>query len=321
MKLIFRWMLAVFLLLIIVSLSYCCGKQFVTLLAEMDKEPYLCISPEAVDPAHEGRKVQLEAPAYTDEWLELPDIGVRCQALKLKLSVDEGRWVDGRYVEEEQYRGHPLRGATKHAQRIRMGAFSLELNEYGAGRLGNQEIPMELIHLPEAWQPYCRVVQSECYESPYYLNLELEDEPPCAVRCSMVANGTPVVVRGIQRGNEISPVHGMFGDAAYFRMSDESRMERLRRDTLLAQGVILMVPALLLGVFRLLGCRKAGRSAPLAIYLMLVLESLAFMGCGGWQYVPWACLAAAVLAVCLWQIARVVRGMEVSAKGEACIGG
>ena len=50
----------------------------------LHEEPYLKISPDVVDPANEGRRVQLTAPAYTDEWLELPDIGVRCQALRLE---------------------------------------------------------------------------------------------------------------------------------------------------------------------------------------------------------------------------------------------
>ncbi len=90
-----------------------------------------------------------------------------------------------------------------------MGAFSLNLREYDAGRLGDQKIPMELVHLPEEWKLYCREVQRE---SPSYLNLELEDEPPRELRCCMEPNGSPAVVRGIQRGNENSPVHGVHKD-------------------------------------------------------------------------------------------------------------
>ena len=210
-----RCVLAAFLLLPVLGLSYCCGHQYTRLLEEIYREPYLCISPDVVDPANEGRKVQLAAPAYTDEWLELPDIGVRCQALRLTLEAGRGRWVDGRYV-EEQYRGRPLRSRNQQARSIRMGAFSLKLPEHVT--MGNQEIPMELVHLPEEWKPYCRVVQSELNKSPYYLNLELEDEPPRKLCCSMVANGTPAVVRGIQRGNEISPVHGVVDDEKYFRI-------------------------------------------------------------------------------------------------------
>ena len=296
-----RCVLAAFLLLPVLGLSYCCGHQYTRLLEEIYREPYLCISPDAVDPANEGRKVQLAAPAYTDEWLELPDIGVRCQALRLTQETGCGRWVDGRYV-EEQYRGRPLRSRNQQARSIRMGAFSLKLPEHVT--MGNQEIPMELVHLPEEWKPYCRVVQSELNKSTYYLNLELEDEPPRKLCCSMVANGTPAVVRGIQRGSEISPVHGMFDDERFFKSHDSWMLERAHWDAWVVQGAILMVPALLLGVFRLLGCRKAGQSAPLAICLMLVLEAVAFVCCGGWRYPAWAGFAAVVAAVCLWQVVR-----------------
>lgn len=296
-----RCVLAAFLLLPVLGLSYCCGHQYTRLLEVIYQEPYLCISPDAVDPANEGRKVQLAAPAYTDEWLELPDIGVRCQALRLTLEAGGGRWVDGRYV-EEQYRGRPLRSRNQQARSIRMGAFSLKLP--GHVTMGNQEIPMELVHLPEEWKPYCRVVQSELNKSPYYLNLELEDEPPLELCCSMVANGTPAVVRGIQRGGEISPVHGLVDDEQFFKSHDSWILERAHWNAWAAQGTILMVPALLLGVFRLLGCRKAGQSAPLAICLMLVLEAVAFVCCGGWRYPAWAGFAAVVAALCLWQVVR-----------------
>lgn len=308
-----RCVLAAFLLLPVLGLSYCCGHQYTRLLEEVYREPYLCISPDVVDPANEGRKVQLAAPAYTDEWLELPDIGVRCQALRLTLEAGCGRWVDGRYV-EEQYRGRPLRSRNQQARSIRMGAFSLKLP--GHVTMGNEEIPMELVHLPEEWKPYCRVVQSELNKSPYYLNLELEDEPPRELCCSMVANGTPAVVRGIQRGNEISPVHWLVDDEQFFKLHDRSELERAHWDAWVAQGAILMVPALLLGVFRLLGCRKAGQSAPLAICLMLVLEAVAFVCCGGWRYAAWAGFAAVVAALCLWKVVRIIRGFRVDSVAE-----
>ena len=296
-----RCVLAAFLLLPVLGLSYCCGHQYTRLLEVIYQEPYLCISPDAVDPANEGRKVQLAAPAYTDEWLELPDIGVRCQALQLTLQASPGCWVDGRYV-EKQYRGLPLRSRDQQARSIRMGAFSLKQPEHIT--MGNQEIPMELVHLPEEWKPHCRVVQSELNKSPYYLNLELEDDPPLELCCSMVANGTPAVVRGIQRGSEISPVHWLVDDEWFFKSHDRRELERAHWDAWVAQGAILMVPALLLGVFRLLGCRKAGQSAPLAICLMLVLEAVAFVCCGGWSYAAWASFAAVVAVLCLWQVVR-----------------
>lgn len=292
-----RCVLAAFLLFPVLGLSYCCGYQHTKLLEEIYKEPYLCISPDAVDPANEGRKVQLAAPAYTDEWLELRDIGVRCQALRLTLDAGRGRWVDGRYV-EKQYRGRPLRSRTQQARRIRMGAFSLKLPEHIS--MGDQKIPMELIHLPEEWKPYCRVGQGGMYT----LNLVLEDNPPRELRCSMVANGAPAWVRGIQRGNEISPVRWVVDDEKYFKLHDCWMLERAHWDAWVAQGAILMVPALLLGAFRLLGCRKAGQSAPLAICLMLVLEAVAFVCCGGWRYAAWAGFAAVVAAVCLWKVVR-----------------
>lgn len=298
-----RCVLAAFLLFPVLGLSYCCGYQHTKLLEEIYKEPYLSISPDAVDPANEGRKVQLAAPAYTDEWLELPDIGVRCQALRLTLDAGGGRHDDN------QYRGLPLRSRNQQARRIRMGAFSLKLPEHS--NMGDQKIPMELVHLPEEWKPYCRGEQSELYKSPYYLNLELEDDPPRELCCSMVANGTPTWVRGIQHGNEISPVHWVIDDEWFFKSQDRRMLERAHLDAWLAQGVILMVPALLLGVFRLLGCTKAGKSAPLAICLMLVLEAVAFICCGGWRYAAWACAAAVVLLACLWQIPRIIRGFRV----------
>lgn len=180
-----RCVLAAFLLFPVLGLSYCCGYQHTKLLEEIYKEPYLCISPDAVDPANEGCKVQLAAPAYTDEWLELRDIGVRCQALRLTLDAGGGRHADN------QYRGLPLRSRTQQARRIRMGAFALKLPEHIS--MGNQKIPMELIHLPEEWKPCCRVEQGGVYT----LNLVLEDNPPRELCCSMVANGTPAWVRGI----------------------------------------------------------------------------------------------------------------------------
>ena len=292
-----RCVLAAFLLLPVLGLSYCCGHQYTRLLEETYREPYLCISPDAVDPANEGRKVQLAAPAYTDEWLELRDIGVRCQALRLTLDAGPGHWVDGRYV-EKQYRGRPLRSRNQQARCIRMGAFSLKLPE--CVHMGNQKIPMELVHLPEEWKPYCRREQGGMYT----LDLVLEDNPPRELRCSMVANGAPAWVRGIQRGNEISPVHWVVDDEKYFKLHDCWMLERAHWNAWVAQGAILMVPALLLGVFRLLGCRKAGQSAPLAICLMLVLEAVAFVCCGGWRYPAWAGFAAVVAALCLWQVVR-----------------
>ena len=292
-----RCVLAAFLLLPVLGLSYCCGHQYTRLLEETYREPYLCISPDAVDPANEGRKVQLAAPAYTDEWLELRDIGVRCQALRLTLDAGPGHWVDGRYV-EKQYRGRPLRSRNQQARCIRMGAFSLKLPE--CVHMGNQKIPMELVHLPEEWKPYCRREQGGMYT----LDLVVEDNPPRELRCSMAANGAPAWVRGIQRGNEISPVHWVVDDEKYFKLHDCWMLERAHWNAWVAQGAILMVPALLLGVFRLLGCRKAGQSAPLAICLMLVLEAVAFVCCGGWRYAAWAGFAAVVAALCLWQVVR-----------------
>ena len=312
LMLVLRCVLAALLLLPVLGLSYCCGHQYIRLLEEIYKEPYLCVNPDAVDPDNEGRKVQLAAPAYTDEWLELPDIGVRCQALRLTMDTGGGRWVDGSWVEKHQYRGQPLRSGNKHARCIRMGAFSLKLRENNANYLGNQKIPMEFVHLPEEWKPYCREVQGELYN----LSLELEDNPPRKLRCSMVANGTPAWVRGIQRGNEIAPVHWMVGDEEYFKLHDYVILERAHWNAWVAQGAILMVPALLLGVFRLLGGKRAGKSAPLAICLMLALEAATFICCGGWRYAAWAGAAACVLLVSLWQIVRIMRGFRVDSAAQ-----
>ena len=312
LMLVLRCVLAALLLLPVLGLSYCCGHQYIRLLEEIYKEPYLCVNPDAVDPDNEGRKVQLAAPAYTDEWLELPDIGVRCQALRLTMDTGGGRWVDGSWVEKHQYRGLPLRSRKQQVRCIRMGAFSLKLRENNANYLGNQKIPMEFVHLPEEWKPYCREVQGELYN----LSLELEDNPPRKLRCSMVANGTPAWVRGIQRGNEIAPVHWMVGDEEYFKLHDYVILERAHWNAWVAQGAILMVPALLLGVFRLLGGKRAGKSAPLAICLMLALEAATFICCGGWRYAAWAGAAACVLLVSLWQIVRIMRGFRVDSAAQ-----
>lgn len=106
-------------------------------------------------------------------------------------------------------------------------------------------------------------------------------------------------------------MHWVVDDEWFIKSYDYWLLERAHWDAWAAQGAILMVPALLLGVFRLLGCRKAGKSAPLVICLMLVLEAVAFICCGGWRYVAWACAAAVVLLVCLSQIQRSMRGFRV----------
>ena len=71
-----RVVLAVLLLVPVLGLPYLHARNLRNLYGVLHEEPYLKISPDVVIPANEGRRVQLTVPAYTDEWLELPDIGV-----------------------------------------------------------------------------------------------------------------------------------------------------------------------------------------------------------------------------------------------------
>lgn len=114
MKLVIRFlrcMLAAFLLLWVLALAGCAGFALVDGLEELSDERYAQVDATVVDPVYEGRKVHLKAPAYTDEWLELRDIGVRMQALRLELDTKDGYWRDNVWVKQVEYRGCPPEAA------------------------------------------------------------------------------------------------------------------------------------------------------------------------------------------------------------------
>ncbi len=302
-----RVVLALQLLGLVLTLSYCHARRLGELYAVLHEEPYLKINPDVVDPANEGRRVQVTAPAYTDEWLELRDIGVRCQALRLEL-------CDSAYTQERSFMGLPLRSKNCHARNVRLGAFSLrKMNEYLAGHIGKQPLPQEGLNLPDAWDSHVRV---EPTDDPHYLHLLFEGETPRQMRCCMSANGSVVVVRGVQRGSEISPIHGLYEDEMYYAAIDVSRRERAWWDTSLSLMMLLMQPALLLGIFRLVYWQKAGQSAPLAIWLMVLLDAGAALCFSGVVDGVWLGVAVMLAVLSVWNIVRIVRTFGVDGKPE-----
>lgn len=307
---VLRVALALLLMLPVLALPYyfarCAGNWYEVL----HEEPYLKINPDAVDPANEGRKVQLTAPAHTDEWLELRDIGVRCQALRLELR-------DSAFTRERSFMGLPLRSWCSFARNVRLGAFSIRVkDEYMAERMGNQAIPWECLNLPEAWVPHCRVVQDGFYEAPRFLNLEFGTDSPRRMHCSMAANGSVVVVRGVQRGSEISPVHGLARDAQFFASNDLSLREFKRNDAGIALLMTLILPAVLIGVFRLVYWQKGAKSTSLVIYLMILLDAGAFLCFSGVVDGVWLGVAGMLAVLSAWQIVRVVRAFGVDGMPE-----
>lgn len=304
---ILRVVLALQLLGLVLTLAYCHALRVGELYAVLHEEPYLKINPDVVDPANEGRRVQVTAPAYTDEWLELRDIGVRCQALRLEL-------CDDAYTQERSFMGLPLRSRSCHARNVRLGAFSLrKVNEYLAGHIGKQPLPQESLNLPDAWGSHARV---EPTDDSRYLHLVFGEETPRRMRCCMSANGSVVVVRGVQRGSEISPVHGLFIDEMYFAAIDVSRRDRAWWNVSLSQMMLLMLPALLLGIFRLVYWQKTGQSAPLAIWLMLLLECVTILCFSGVTDGAWLAVAALLAVLSVWNIVRIVRTFGVDGKPE-----
>ena len=303
-----RVVLAVLLLVPVLGLPYLHAWNLGDLYAVLHEEPYLKIHPDAVDPANEGRRVQVAAPAYTDEWLELPDIGVRCQALWLELE-DDAR------TQERSFMGLRLRSQSCYARNIRLGAFTVHVeDDRMVHHLGRQAIPWGYLNLPEAWVPHCRVVQDDRWKEAYYLNLEFEGEVPRRMHGSMAANGSMAVVRGVQRGTEIEPTSDLYGDEWSFTSMDAWARERAWSGVWSTQGVMLILPALFIGIFRLVYWRRAAESSSLAIGLMLLLEAVAFLCFGGVHDACWTGTAAAVAALSLWQIVRVVRAFGVDGK-------
>ena len=307
-----RIVVAAFLAFWVLLMSGCTGALLVHYLEEKSEPPYVPVSADVVNPAYEGCRVQLKARAYTDEWLELRDIGVRCQALRLSMQTETGAWNAARRSwDYDDYRGAPLRSRTAFAQRVRMGAFELRFSdddlEYGALPT---KLPVELVNLPESWRPHAREVEGDDWE----LKMELVGNPSRTITCTMVENGRELVVRGVQRGNRIFPVHGIEESEHDWQMYDRRRDEFLLEKTLFPALVSLAVPALLLGIFRVLKWRPGQKKDKLAIGLMLALDAAAFLVCGGWAYPACACACGVVLLFSFCWIVRVLRAFGVDAE-------
>ena len=297
-----RCALVALCLALIVLLVVAFGQGAVGLLEQRNEEPYLVIVPDAVDPANEGRRVQLAAPAYTDEYLELRALGLRCQALRVEMNV----YTPDR---EKEYPGLPLRQTVDVASHVRMGAFRLKLsaNALGSG-VPFVKIPFSSLNLPEVWLDACRDTSEDERE----LQLELSGGPE--ICCRMIENGRQLVVRGVQRGDTIEQVRAIYDDALFFHHIDKVAADEAWKSAALAFLVSWMIPALVLGVFRLVRWRKAGAHAGLAVLTMLALDAAAFLCCGGWVYGVWGCAAAGILVVCCWYIVRVIRRFGVDAE-------
>ncbi len=309
-----RTVAVVFLAIIVLLISGCTGSLLVRYVEEKSEPPFISISADAVNPAYEGCRVQLKARAYTDEWLELQDIGVRCQALCLSMQTERKGWNHVRCGwDYDDYRGLPLRSKLTFAQRVRMGAYELHFHgdelEYS---VPFTKMSAELLHLPESWRPYAREIADDDSQ----LKIELAGDPPRTIACDMVENGYELVVRGVQRGNKIFPILGVRESEQTWQMIDRMQNEFLLEKILFPACVSLAIPALLLGIFRVLKWRPQQKKDKLAMLMMLVLVAVAFLLCGGWRMEIWAGAAEFILVLGLWGIVRVIRGFGVDSVSE-----
>lgn len=299
-----RTVAVVFLAIIVLLISGCTGSLLVRYVEEKSEPPFISISADAVNPAYEGCRVQLKARAYTDEWLELQDIGVRCQALCLSMRCG---W------DYDDYRGLPLRSKLTFAQRVRMGAYELHFHEDELEySVPFTKMSAELLHLPESWRPYAREIADDDSQ----LKIELAGNPPRTIACDMVENGYELVVRGVQRGNKIFPILGVRESEQTWQMFDRMQNEFLLEKILFPACVSLAIPALLLGIFRVLKWRPQQKKDKLAMLMMLVLVAVAFLLFGGWRMEIWAGAAELILVLGLWGIVRVIRGFGVDSVSE-----
>lgn len=299
----FRRLLAVMIFLGVSVFAALVNRGNVRLLKKY-AEPYLEVQADRVNPDHEGKRVQIKARAYTEDWLELPALGVRCQALRLDMQVTPR-------IATCVYMGLPLSDAATQARHARMGAFNLEISSDGGFYAEYAPLPLAEIKVPERWRAHCRVDDG----LPDELALVLADEPPRRVSCSVIENGRELVVRGIQRGQCIAPVH-ILANEELVRLFDRQELEDDWRSVVTGQLVLWGIPALLLGAFRLLRWEKAGKHAALAIWMMLALDAVTFLCCGGWAYVAWAGGAGAVLVFFIWRIVRIIRSFSVDAEAR-----
>jgi beta-lactamase regulating signal transducer with metallopeptidase domain len=100
----------------------------------------------------------------------------------------------------------------------------------------------------------------------------------------------------------------------YFAAIDVSRRERAWWDTSLSLMLLLMQPALLLGIFRLVYWQEAGQSAPLAIWLMVLLDAGAALCFSGVVDGVWLGVAVMLAVLSVWNIVRIVRTFGVDGK-------
>lgn len=309
-----RTVAVVFLAIIVLLISGCTGSLLVRYVEEKSEPPFISISADAVNPAYEGCRVQLKARAYTDEWLELQDIGVRCQALRLSMQTERKGWNHVRCGwDYDDYRGLPLRSKLTFAQRVRMGAYELHFHEDELEySVPFTKMSAELLHLPESWRPYAREIADDDSQ----LKIELAGNPPRTIVCDMVENGYELVVRGVQRGNKIFPILGVRESEQTWQMLDRMHNEFLLEKIVLPACVSLAIPALLLGIFRVLKWRPQQKKDKLAMLMMLVLVAVAFLLCGGWRMEIWAGVAVLILVLGLWGIVRVIRGFGVDSVSE-----
>lgn len=309
-----RTVAVVFLAIIVLLISGCTGSLLVRYVEEKSEPPFISISADAVNPAYEGCRVQLKARAYTDEWLELQDIGVRCQALCLSMQTERKGWNHVRCGwDYDDYRGLPLRSKLTFAQRVRMGAYELHFHEDELEySVPFTKMSAELLHLPESWRPYAREIADDDSQ----LKIELAGNPPRTIVCDMVENGYELVVRGVQRGNKIFPILGVRESEQTWQMLDRMHNEFLLEKIVLPACVSLAIPALLLGIFRVLKWRPQQKKDKLAMLMMLVLVAVAFLLCGGWRMEIWAGVAVLILVLGLWGIVRVIRGFGVDSVSE-----
>jgi hypothetical protein len=309
-----RTVAVVFLAIIVLLISGCTGSLLVRYVEEKSEPPFISISADAVNPAYEGCRVQLKARAYTDEWLELQDIGVRCQALCLSMQTERKGWNHVRCGwDYDDYRGLPLRSKLTFAQRVRMGAYELHFHEDELEySVPFTKMSAELLHLPESWRPYAREIADDDSQ----LKIELAGNPPRTIVCDMVENGYELVVRGVQRGNKIFPILGVRESEQTWQMLDRMHNEFLLEKIVLPACVSLAIPALLLGIFRVLKWRPQQKKDELAMLMMLVLVAGAFLLFGGWRMEIWAGVAVLILVLGLWGIVRVIRGFGVDSVSE-----
>ena len=89
-----------------------------------------------------------------------------------------------------------------------------------------------------------------------------------------------------------------------------------RNDAGIALLMTLILPAVLIGVFRLVYWQKGAKSTSLVIYLMILLDAGAFLCFSGVADGVWLGVAGMLAVLSAWQIVRVVRAFGVDGMQE-----